>query len=147
MSIGDVARKVAVPAVLLFSLTAGGVAMCGLPGDATVDDEGILGVYVVDGVDPVGVAYGGTATIAADDADAGRYQVQWIITGAIQEGTGTLAGDELTVEWTTVSGGRGDQAGTASFTVGEDGVLRGSRTVDGADGTGIETLFPEMPKG
>lgn len=146
MALGDIARKAAVPAVLLFSLTAGGVAMCGLPGDATRDDEGILGIYVVDGVDPSGVEYGGTATIAAADG-ADRYTVQWIVTGAIQEGTGTLVGDELEVDWRTISGGRGDQSGTAAFTVGDDGVLRGTRTVEGADGTGTEELFPEMPKG
>lgn len=146
MALGDIARKVAIPAVLLFSLSAGGVAMCGLPGDATEDDEGILGVYVVDGIDPSGVEYGGTVTIADGDA-AGRYAVQWIITGAIQEGEGVLSGDRLRVDWSTVSGGRGDSAGTAEYTIGADGVLRGTRTVGGSDASGTEELFPEMPKG
>lgn len=145
-ALGDIARKVAVPAVLLFSISAGGVAMCGLPIDATQDDEGILGVYAVDGVDPTGVEYGGSVTIAAAD-ETGQYAVQWIITGAIQEGTGTLVGDRLTVDWRTVSGGRGDSSGTAEYALGDDGVLRGTRTIAGSTGTGTEELFPEMPKG
>lgn len=147
MALGDIARKVAVPAVLLFSITAGGVAMCGLPGDATEDDAGILGVYVVDGIDPVGTEYGGTVTISAADDGAERYSVQWIITGAIQEGTGVLTGDRLTVDWRTVSGGRGESTGTAEYTLDSDGVLRGTRTIDGSDGAGTEEMFPEMPKG
>lgn len=141
MSLRDQARRFAVPAVLLFSLTAGGVAMCGLPGDSLEDAEGIVGTYVVNGTDPTGVEYSGTVTIR--DADGGGYTVQWIVTGAIQEGTGALAGDRFTVDWRTVSGGRGDSGGTAEYTVGDDGILRGTRTVDGAEGTGTEEIFPE----
>ena len=136
----DGLRRAAVPAVLLFSLTAGGVAMCGLPGDTLDDGAGIVGTYVVNGTDPTGTEYSGTVTIAERD---GRYVVQWIITGAIQEGTGALEGDRLVVDWRTVSGGRGDSAGTAEYTVGDDGVLRGSRTVAGAEGAGTEEIFPE----
>jgi hypothetical protein len=142
MALSDLVRRFAVPAVLLFSLTAGGVAMCGLPGDSLDDGAGILGTYVVNGVDPAGVEYSGTVTIAEGDG-TGRYVVQWIVTGAIQEGTGVLTGDRLDVEWHSVSSARGDANGTAEYTVGDDGVLRGTRLVDGADGAGTEEIFPE----
>ncbi len=143
MASRDLLRRAAVPAVLLFSLTAGGVAMCGLPGDTLEDDrEGILGTYVVNGADPSEVEYSGTVTIAEGDAP-GEYAVQWIITGAIQEGTGVLDGDVFLVEWRTVSGGRGESGGTGEYTVGTDGVLRGTRTVAGVDDIGTEEIFPE----
>lgn len=138
----DLLRRAAVPAVLLFSLTAGGVAMCGLPGDTLEDGEGIVGTYVVNGVDPTGTEYSGTVTIADGDA-AGEFAVQWIITGAIQEGTGVLDGDRFIVDWRTVSGGRGESTGTAEYTVAADGSLAGTRVVDGDDTPGTEEIFPE----
>lgn len=136
----DLLRRAAVPAVLLFSLTAGGVTMC-LPSDPLERGEGISGRYVVNGTDPTGVDYSGTVTIG--DADSGSYPVQWIVTGAIQEGTGVLDGDRFVVDWHTVSGGRGDSTGTAEYTVGDDGSLTGTRTIDGTEGTGPEEIFPE----
>lgn len=138
----DLLRRAAVPAVLLFSLTAGGVAMCGLPGDTLEDGEGIIGTYVVNGVDPTGTEYSGTVTIADGDA-TGEFAVQWIITGAIQEGTGVLDGDRFVVDWRTVSGGRGESTGTAEYTVAADGSLAGTRTVDGDATPGTEEIFPE----
>jgi hypothetical protein len=138
----DLLRRLAVPAVLLFSLTAGGIAMCGLPGDTLDDGEGILGTYVVNGTDPTGVEYSGTVIITEADT-AGRYAVQWIITGAVQEGTAVLTGDRLDVQWRSVTAARGDASGTAEYTVGDDGVLRGTRLVDGAGGVGTEEIFPE----
>lgn len=138
----DLLRRAAVPAVLLFSLTAGGVAMCGLPGDTLEDGEGIVGTYVVNGVDPTGTEYSGTVTIADGDAD-GEFAVQWIITGAIQEGTGVLDGDRFVVDWRTVSGGRGESTGSAVYTLAADGSLTGTRTVDGDDTPGTEEIFPE----
>jgi hypothetical protein len=142
MARSDLVRRFAVPAVLLFSLTAGGVAMCGLPGDSLDDGAGILGTYVVNGTDPAGVEYSGTVTIVDGDGP-GRYVVQWIITGGIQEGTGVLRGDQLDVEWRSVTDARGVSGGTAEYTVGDDGVLRGTRLIDGGDAVGTEEIFPE----
>ena len=134
-------RRWAVPVVILVALAGGGIAMCGLPGDTLERGEGIVGTYVVDGVDPVGSDYGGTVTI---ERDGSGYRVTWLVTGSIQTGVGRLAGDVLTVEWESVSGGRGDvSSGTARFVVGDDGVLRGERFVDGVDEPGTETIFPE----
>lgn len=135
-------RRLAVPVVLLVALSAGGIAMCGLPGDSLDDGEGIVGTYVVNGEDPLGVEYSGTVTIAAGDS-AGRYAIQWIVTGTIQEGVGTLDGDRLLVDWSTVTSARGTSTGTADYVVGDDGVLRGTRLVDGVDEPGTEEIFPE----
>lgn len=139
----DLLRRAAVPAVLLFSLTAGGVAMCGLPGDTLESDrDGLAGTYVVNGTDPAGVEYSGTVTITEGD-EPGRFTVQWIVTGSIQQGVGVLAGDRFVVDWSTASSGSGESSGTADYTLGDDGVLRGTRTVDGSDESGTEEIFPE----
>lgn len=134
-------RRFAVPVVLLVALSAGGLAMCGLPGDTIDDGPGIVGTYVVNGVDPGGVEYSGTVTIA-EGADG--YTVQWLVTGSIQVGRGTLVGDRFVVDWETVSDARSDTStGTAEYVVGDDGVLRGERLVDGVVGAGTEEIFPE----
>lgn len=136
----NLVRRFAVPVVLLIALSAGGLAMCGLPGDSLDDGTGILGTYVVNGVDPNGSEYSGTVTIR--DAADGGYTVQWIVTGSIQEGSGRLVGDRLSVDWRTVSSDRGESTGTATYQVGGDGVLRGERLVDGVAEPGTEEIFP-----
>ncbi len=134
--------RLAITAVILIALSAGGLAMCGLPGDSLDDGEGILGTYVVNGVDPTDVEYSGTVTISAGDA-RGRYDVQWLVTGAILGGEGILTGDRFVVEWTTITSPRGASSGSAEYVVGSDGVLRGERRIDGVDGVGTEEIFPE----
>ena len=133
-------RRFAVPVVILVALAGGGLAMCGLPGDSLDDGDGIVGTYVVNGVDPAGIEYSGTVTIR--EAGTG-YAVQWLVTGSIQAGTGTLVGDRFVVDWQTVTDPRGASTGTAEYVVGDDGVLRGNRTVDGVDDAGTEEIFPE----
>jgi hypothetical protein len=142
MAAQSLIRRFAVPVVILVALSAGGLAMCGLPGDSLDDGEGIVGTYVVNGVDPIGVEYSGTVTITATDV-TGDYSVQWIVTGTIQHGVGRLRGDRLAVEWSTVTSARAESSGTAEYIVGTDGVLRGSRFVDGVDEPGTEEIFPE----
>lgn len=134
--------RLAVTAVILIALSAGGLAMCGLPGDGLEDGEGILGTYVVNGVDPTGIEYSGTVTITAGSG-ADRYDVQWVITGAILAGEGRLSGDRFVVEWATITSPRGESTGSAEYVVGSDGVLRGERRIDGVDGVGTEEIFPE----
>ncbi|MCB1000520.1 MAG: hypothetical protein KDB40_14585 [Acidimicrobiales bacterium] len=130
------------PLVALVVVLTVVLVRCALPG-ATIDDhEGIVGTYVVNGVDPNGVEYSGTVTITDTDA-ADRYVVQWLVTGAIQEGTGVLTGDRFEVTWRTTSSGTGEASGTASYTIDAEGVLRGTRTIDGIAGSGTEDIFPE----
>jgi hypothetical protein len=133
-------RRFAVPVVILVALAGGGLAMCGLPGDGLDDGEGIVGTYVVNGVDPTGTEYSGTVSIrSAGD----EYVIQWLVTGSIQEGSGRLVGDRLFVDWRTVTDPRGTSTGTAEYVVGDDGVLRGERFVDGVEDVGTEAIFPE----
>ena len=101
----------------------------------------VLGTYVVNGVDPLGTEYGGHLTIIEGEG-LNRYQLQWIVTGSIQEGTGSLEGNQLLVEWNTVDGLNRDAQGTAQYTVTEAGELYGTRTVIGAEELGTEEAFP-----
>ena len=93
-------RSLAGLAVLL--LTLSGASACAFPGDSIRDEEGIIGTYTVNGVDPVGIEYSGTVTIVETDV-ADEYAVEWIVTGTIQQGTGRLDGDRFEVEWVSVT--------------------------------------------
>ena len=101
----------------------------------------IIGSYSVNGFDPLGTEYGGNLTITAGDT-AGTYNLQWIVTGSIQEGNGRLEGNTLHVQWKTISGSAGQSHGTAAYTVTVNGELVGTRTVEGHTGEGTETAFP-----
>ncbi len=117
------------------------VGACTVPGSQVEDLPGLAGTYVANGIDPLGVEYSGTVIIS-EGADPGEYAITWLITGAVQEGFGRLAGDRFTVEWTTRHGGRGDSSGTATYEVGPGGALIGERTVDGLAGFGTEEIYP-----
>lgn len=101
----------------------------------------LVGTYVVNGVDPLGTEYGGHLTIT-EGSGLNRYQLQWIITGSIQEGTAGLDGNRLTVDWKTVDGLNRDARGAAEYTVTEAGELYGTRTVVGSEEVGTEEAFP-----
>ena len=122
--------------LLMLALTA-----CTLPGSQVEDGPGLEGTYVVNGVDPLGTEYSGTVVIT-EGSGVDRFEISWLITGAILEGTGVRAGDELVVEWRTREGPRGDSSGTALYRIGEDGILVGERLVDGLDAVGTEEIFP-----
>ncbi|MGF1666003.1 MAG: hypothetical protein ACFCVC_06985 [Acidimicrobiia bacterium] len=123
---------------LVFGLV---LAACSTPGSQISQGEGLNGTYVVNGIDPVGIEYGGTVII--EESDSGEITLQWLVTGAILEGTGRLLGDQLEVEWTTIEAPRGDASGTATYTLEDDGRLVGTRTIDGVDGEGTEEIFPQ----
>lgn len=103
----------------------------------------LVGSYVVNGFDPLGTEYGGHLTIT-HGAGLNRYNLQWIITGSIQEGTASLEGNKLLVEWSIVEGLNRDARGTAEYTVTEAGELYGTRTVIGSDEVGTEEAFPNQ---
>ena len=115
---------------------------CSIPGSETVDGPGIVGTYTVNGVDAVGIEYSGTVVIEPGD-ETDVYSVEWIVTGAVQVGSGRLVGDQLEVEWRSVSSPRGESSGTASYVVESNGNLVGTRTIDGVDGVGTEEIFQE----
>lgn len=115
-----------------------------LPGDLPADrdrTDGLAGTYTVNGVDHTDAEYSGTVVIV--ETEPGRvYDVEWIITGAIQRGTGTLAIETFTVDWSSTASAA-DATGRTVYTVRGDGSLQGAVTVDGVDGQGVETLVPE----
>ena len=101
----------------------------------------LVGTYVVNGFDPLGTEYGGHLTIT-EGSGLNRYQLQWIVTGSVQEGTASLDGNRLIADWETVDGFNRDARGTAEYTVTEAGELYGTRTVVGAEEAGTEEAFP-----
>ena len=101
----------------------------------------LVGSYVVNGFDPLGTEYGGHLTITEGEG-LNRFHLQWIITGSVQEGTASLNGNKLEVEWSIVEGFNRDARGTAEYTVTEAGELYGTRTVIGSDEVGTEEAFP-----
>ncbi len=94
----------------------------------------------MNGVDPAGVEYSGTVIII-DQADV--LTLEWIVTGAVHEGTGVVRDDRLDVEWHTVSSGAGDVEGTATYRIEADGSLVGTRLIDGVDEPATEEILPE----
>ena len=114
-------------------------AACAFPEEGF--DGDLQGDYYINGVDQKGNEYGGSLTITATD-QVGVYQMQWIITGSIQSGVGTVSGDQLIVEWGALQGFDTSSQGTATYRISPDGELTGERTVAGEDGTGTEEAFP-----
>ena len=117
-----------------------------LPGVLPAGEDrsgGLPGTYTVNGTDPTGGEYSGTVVIEATDT-ADTFDLEWIITGALQHGTGVRTGDGLAVTWTAdASGNGGEIHGTGNYTIGGDGRLTGTWQSDRADGTGSEEIVPE----
>ena len=101
----------------------------------------ILGTYVVNGTDHLGNDYGGHLTITAGD-NPNEYKLQWIIVESIQEGLGSLKGNELSIEWRSLDTSTEPYQGTVVYTVTVDGELYGTRTVLGREGVGEEIAYP-----
>ena len=117
------------------------VTACTVPGSQVDVGDGLAGTYVVNGVDPVGIEYSGTAVIG-ETQDPDRFVLSWIVTGSIQSGTGTKTGDTLEVEWQVTEGPRSGSTGTATYTLTDDGWLIGERLIDGTEGVGTEEIIP-----
>ncbi len=123
--------------LIMFSLLLSGC----IPGAQLEQGPGIIGTYVVNGVDPLGTEYTGRMSITAGN-DLGEVVVEWVVTGAILHGEGRVEGNILEVDWVTNDGPRGASSGTARYEIMPDGRLVGTRTIDGVDGTGTEEIFP-----
>ena len=101
----------------------------------------LAGGYVLNGIDPHGSEYTGRLDITGDPFSH-TYELQWIVTEAFQQGTGTLNGNVLEVKWQTSEQAALTVAGTAEFTVTVEGELYGSKMVTGDDGEWRETAYP-----
>ena len=128
--------------ILILTLTACARRTAGpLAEDAPPDNvPSIVGEYAIHGFDPDGNEYGGRLNVILQDN--GEYLLQWIISDSLQEGTGTLTGNQLTVTWRTVEGFLVELTGTATYTVTVKGELYGYKMVDGKDGQGTEAAYP-----
>ena len=115
-----------------------------LPGDFAVgrdDEDGIAGTYTVNGVDATGLEYSGTVVITGTE-QPDRYDVEWIITNAIQEGSGLVEGSTFTATWTT-SAAVEPASGRSVYEITDDGRLVGERFLDTGGEPATEELFPE----
>lgn len=110
------------------------------PLDAVPD---IVGEYAVNGFDPLGTEYSGRLSIFSGET-ADTYTFQWIIVGSIQEGNGRLDGNVLHVDWRQVEGAATNTQGTTTYTVSDNGVLDGTRLVEGYSKEGTETAYPNQ---
>ncbi|MEN8235719.1 MAG: hypothetical protein ABFR89_12445 [Actinomycetota bacterium] len=130
--------------VTVLAVLAAGCAAFPQPKTETLD--GIEGTYYVNGTDSLGTEYGGRLEITPGE-QPDEYEMQWIISGSIQVGTGVQSDGRVDAVWKTIDGltdndGGARSSGTAEYTVEADGTLRGTRTTDGVDGTGTEEAFP-----
>ena len=101
----------------------------------------IVGSYSVNGFDPLGTEYGGNLTVEPAEA-ADQYNLQWIITGSIQEGEGRVEGNKLIVQWRTVPSIGPGATGLTTYTITTEGELYGQRQVEGQVKLGRENAFP-----
>ncbi len=133
---------------ILILLLAISLSACGrkppaaLGADAPADNvPDITGSYALNGTDPTGEAYGGTLSIIESE-QPNEYKLQWLVTGAIHEGTGILEGNQLTASWHSISETDQTISGSASYTVTINGELYGTRAIDGVESPGTETAYP-----
>jgi hypothetical protein len=135
--------------IALMLILSAGLAACSRPSGPTalapdappnaVPD--LTGEYVVNGFDPLGTEYSGTLTIQPGD-NPGEYHLIWIIVGSIQEGTGSLNGNQLEVAWHSSPNMNRQTSGKTIYTVTTARQLKGQRFTDGYDTAGTETAYP-----
>ena len=133
---------------ILFLLLAITLTGCGrkppalLSADAPVDNvPSIIGAFALNANDPTGEQYGGTLFIT-EGSQANEYNLQWLVSGGIQEGTGTLEGNQLTFTWHSTSGTDQDVSGEGIYTVTVNGELYGTRSINGVETPGTESAYP-----
>jgi len=91
----------------------------------------IEGKYSVEGINPDGSTYHGTAVISRKGKD---YVMSWDIAKKKHSGRGSLSGNILRMNWSSGAGG----GGVVTYTVTPSGVLEGTW----AGGRGVENLSP-----
>jgi len=131
--------------LLLIALT---LTACGrkppapLGAEAPVDNvPGIIGEYALNAKDATGEQYGGTLIIAAGNT-TNEYKLTWLVSGDIQEGNGTLEGNQLTFTWNSMEGTNQNLSGSGNYTVTVNGELYGLRYIDGVAEPGQEAAYP-----
>jgi hypothetical protein len=96
----------------------------------------VSGSYTVNGTNPNGSPYTGTAAIHANGD--GSYTMTWTITDTeAYSGKGSVSGNIFTVNWTA-----GSLLGTATYTIQSDGSMVGTWSTSDGSQSGTETLTP-----
>ncbi len=103
-------------------------AACAIGGAGMAFAQDLSGTYRVDGRNPNGSAYSGTAVLE-DTGDA--VGVSWSVAGSNYAGRGTRTGAVLTVDW--------GEAHPVFYVITTDGSLHGTW----ANGTALEKLTPQ----
>jgi len=113
-----------------------------LGADAPADNvPEIIGEYALNAEDATHERYGGSLFVTAG-SQPNEYNLQWLVSGDIQEGVGTLAGNQLTFTWQSISETDQYLTGHGVYTVTVNGELYGERYIDGVEGPGIESAYP-----
>lgn len=126
--------SVTIALILSFAISA-----CAFPEEAS--DGSLEGTYYVNGFDQQDVEYSGHLTITTS-TDPEIYELQWIITGSVQAGTGRVDGGKLLVDWNALEGYDTSSRGTAIYDIKSNGELHGERLVAGQEGVGTEEALP-----
>lgn len=125
---------------LALSACRGDPAPLGL--DAPVENvPNIVGEYALNATDGTGEEYGGTLIITAGEAPD-QYIITWLVSGDIQEGIGSLEGNQLTFTWKSMQGTQQNLSGYGSYTITVNGELYGLRYIDGVSEPGQEAAYP-----
>lgn len=115
-----------------------------LGADAPIDNVPVIvGEYALNAADATGERYGGSLFVTAG-RQANEYNLQWLVSGDIQEGIGTLEGNLLTFTWQSIEGTDQYLSGYGSYTVTVNGELYGERYVDGVEEPGTESAYPNL---
>lgn len=128
--------------MIALSLTACRGDPAPLGADAPADNvPSIIGEYALNATDPTGEEYGGSLFITAG-SQPNEYNLQWLVSGGIQEGKGVLEGNQLSFTWSSLAGTDQVVSGAGTYTVTINGELYGSRSIDGVETPGIESAYP-----
>ena len=103
------------------------------------DDDPWTGRWLINGQSAQDTEYSGSLTIRRA---ATGYELQWLVTGDISLGEGTVNGRRLQATWHSTSTITAEATGTASYIIDADGKLQGTRSIDGVDGFGTEAGEP-----
>ncbi len=117
-------------------LTAG----CAFPQEGTDTPDAVGGTYFLNGEDSVGTEYSGQLIITGTERPD-VFDLQWIVTGSLQVGSGRFDGEILDGDWETVEGA-GDARGTVTYELQDDGSLVGERLEAGRSEPNREEAFP-----
>lgn len=128
--------------LIILTLSACGRKPAVLGADAPVDNvPDIVATYALNAVDPTGEQYGGTLVIMEGEKP-NEYKMQWLVSGGLHEGIGTLEGNQLTAVWHSYLETDDPISGTASYIVTVNGELYGTCSIDGIEIPGQETAYP-----